>query len=120
LIVEAWIIAVNALLDLRLLSSMVCDYMEILRAIITWLTALSGVVAGVFWIKAARARADAPSETKGVGALLGGYLISQDAKGRYDLHKTLEAQAKWNAWAAYAATAAAILAVVLLFLPQSN
>ena len=99
---------------------MVCRDIEILRTTVTWLVALSAVAAGIFWVKAARARVDAPEGTHGVGSLLGGYLVSQDAKGRYDLHKTLEKQAKWNAWAAYAATVGAILAIILLFLPQSN
>ncbi len=60
--------------------------------IIAWLATISAVLAGVFWVLAARARVDAPPGTAGVGALMGGYLVSQDAKGRYDLHKTLEAR----------------------------
>jgi hypothetical protein len=99
---------------------MICPAIEVLRTVITWLAAISAVAAGVFWIKSARARVDAPDGTHGVGALLGGYLVSQDSKGRYDLHRTLEKQAKWNALAAYAATVGAALAIILLFLPQSN
>jgi hypothetical protein len=36
---------------------------------------------------AVRARVDDPQVSAGVGALLRGYLVSQDSRGRYDLHR---------------------------------
>lgn len=68
----------------------------------------SALLAAVFWAKASRAYVPAPEDTSGVGALLGGYLISEVNGKRIDLHKTLELQSKWNAYGAVAAAAAAV------------
>ena len=85
-----------------------------LHILIAWAAAISAFLAAVFWVMAARAREDAPPETAGVGALLGGYLVSRDAKGRYDLHRTLEKQSRWNSCAAWSAAVAAVLSIGLL------
>jgi len=68
-----------------------------------WLGSVSAMIAALAWFKASIVSVDAPKDTHGVGALLGGYLISEINGKRIDLHKTLELQSKWNARAALAA-----------------
>jgi hypothetical protein len=82
------------------------------------LAALAAVAAAILWWISATVSEPAPPETAGVGALLGGYLISLDRKGnRIDLHKTLEKQSRWSAWAAIAAGVAAALSAVAVCIP---
>jgi len=82
--------------------------------IFTWLTAVASLAAAGLWWKASVVSVPAPPETHGVGALLGGYLISLIKGKRVDLHATLEAQSKWNAYAAQAATLAAVFGAIAL------
>jgi hypothetical protein len=91
-----------------------------LRDILAWAATISALIAvvfwllsAVFWLLSAWARVPAPPDTGGVGALFGGYLIGQDAKGRYDLHATLEKQSFWNKCAAIAAAIAAFAGAIL-------
>jgi hypothetical protein len=63
------------------------------QAIFTWAAALSSIIAVALWITSTMVREPAPKETAGVGALLGGYLIVRDGRGRrLDLPGTLQRQ----------------------------
>ncbi|MCS3741980.1 hypothetical protein FHX16_003972 [Rhizobium sp. BK661] len=75
---------------------------------LNWIAALAGLLAALFWYRAAIAEVPAPKDTAGVGALLGGWLISLSKGKRIDLHKTLELQARWNTRAATAACIGAL------------
>lgn len=80
---------------------------------LSWIAAIGGLVAAWLWWKGTRVEVPAPPETDGVGALMGGYLISVNAKGeRYDLHETLKQQSKWNGRAARASAIVAVIAGV--------
>lgn len=79
-----------------------------LEGAFTWLAALSAVGASFLWWHASRVMVPAPKETQGVGALLGGHLISVLDGKRIDLHATLDLQSKWNARAAKSAALSAI------------
>lgn len=79
------------------------------ETILTWASAAAALVAAILWVLASRATVPAPPETQGVGALMGGYLISMVNGKRIDLHATLDLQSKWNAKAACAAALSAFL-----------
>jgi len=80
-----------------------------IETVCTVIGAVTAVLAAYFWLRATLVKVPAPKDTGGVGALIGGYLISVDEAGnRYDLHKTLENQAKWNIYAASAAALSAL------------
>jgi hypothetical protein len=60
------------------------------------------------WFMSARAEVTASPETAGVGALLGGDIVTRNRKGqRIDLISTMDLQSKWNRYAAIAATLSA-------------
>ena len=70
---------------------------------------MAALIAAVLWLIASRAETPAPSETSGVGALIGGYLIGRNHKGdRIDLMETIKKQSTWNSRAALAATITAV------------
>ncbi|MDA9400657.1 hypothetical protein XH79_18170 [Bradyrhizobium sp. CCBAU 45389] len=82
------------------------------------LTAGLAVLAALLWLKSATVTVPAPADTAGVGALIGGYLISLDKKGqRIDLHETLKKQSSWSAYAAIAAAASAVCSGLAIFYP---
>jgi hypothetical protein len=82
------------------------------------LAAIAATAAAILWWISATISEPAPPETAGVGALLGGYLISLDRNGkRIDLHKTLEKQSYWSARAAIAAGASALLGAIAVWFP---
>lgn len=87
-------------------------------SIFAGLTALASLIAGILWVQACRSEVPAPSNTAGVGGLIGGYLIGLNSKKqRIDLIGTYEAQSKWNSWAA-AATATAAFCASVSFIAQ--
>ncbi len=74
-----------------------------------WATAITALIAAGFWWRSAIVVVRAPKDS-GVGALLDGGLVGIDARGRkFDMHKTLQAQAWWSRWAAVAAGVSAVL-----------
>jgi hypothetical protein len=82
------------------------------------LAAVVAAAAAVLWWISATTSEPAPPDTAGVGALMGGYLISLDRNGRrIDLHKTLEKQSYWSARAAFAAGVSAVLGAVAVWFP---
>jgi len=82
------------------------------------LTAVAATIAAAMWFKSAVVSVPAPADTAGVGALLGGYLISRDKKGRrIDLHETLREQSRWSAYGTIAAGVSAIFAAIAAFYP---
>lgn len=86
----------------------------------TWLAAAFAVVAAWLWFKASTISVPAPPHTRGVGGLMGGYLVSEVNGKRIDLHKTLELQSEKNAQAAIAATVSAILTAISLLAKALN
>lgn len=73
--------------------------------------ALAALIAGGLWLYATRVDVPAPAGTGGVGAPMGGYLITLNSKGeRIDLHATYLKQGEWNGYAACATAIAAVLA----------
>ncbi|WP_375459854.1 hypothetical protein [uncultured Enterovirga sp.] len=87
-------------------------------SVLPWLIAASALIAAVCWLKSTDVDVPAPEHTSGVGAPMGGYLLTTNAKGeRIDLHATLLNQTKWNRWAASAAAASAIFAGLSALLP---
>src|SRR5258708_4980473 len=74
-----------------------------------WLSAIAAICAAYLWWRASTATVPAPPGTHGVGALLGGYLISMSKGARIDLHATMELQSNYNARAAIAAGIASLL-----------
>ncbi len=91
-----------------------------LQATCAWFAAVSGFAAAVLWAVSTCVSVLAPPETQGVGALLDGYLIVKDAKGRrIDLADTLQKQSKWNGYAAAASGLSAFFsALALLPIPH--
>ena len=80
---------------------------------ISILIIVTAAISAYCWLKATRTDVPAPAETRGVGALFGGYLVSKNEKGeRIDLHETLKVQSKWNRRGATWACAAAALTVL--------
>ena len=79
----------------------------------TVISALIAFLSGYFWVRAAIAEVPAPENTSGVGSLMGGYLITKNAKGeRVDLHGTYIEVAKWNGRAAISSACAAAFAIL--------
>lgn len=89
-----------------------------LMPILPWTVATFAMVAGICWWRTAVVVVLAPRDAS-MGALLGGGLITKDAKGRkIDLHQTLKAQARWNRNAAIAASVSAFATVLELALKK--
>lgn len=87
---------------------------KMLEFLLDGVSVLAALIAALCWFKASRVHVPAPAETKGKGALLGGWLIGCLRGERVDLVATTEAQAKWNAGAAGAASVAALFAAASL------
>ena len=81
-----------------------------LEFVLGGISVVAALIAALCWFKASRVHVPAPAETKGKGALLGGWLIGYLSGKRVDLVATAKAQAKWNAGAAGAASVAALCA----------
>lgn len=77
--------------------------MEGAITLFSWVAAIFAMIAALLWMKASTVSVDAPKDSHGVGALLGGLLVSEINGKRIDLHKTLEQQSRWNSNAALAA-----------------
>jgi hypothetical protein len=79
----------------------------------TFIAAVMAFLSAYYWVRAATAEVPAPEDTSGVGALMGGYLITKNAKGeRVDLHGTYIEVAKWNGRAAICSAGAAAFAIL--------
>jgi hypothetical protein len=94
--------------------------MYLVTQILPWLAAISAFAAAALWFKSSIVTRPAPAGTHGVGALLGGAVVVQDAHGnRVDVAGTMQDQSSWNKWAAVAAGVSAILAGVIILTTPS-
>lgn len=72
---------------------------------------LAALIAAVLWFYASKVDVPAPSNTAGVGGLIGGFLIGLNPKNeRIDLIATTTTQSLWNARAAFASAISATCA----------
>lgn len=84
--------------------------MKTFRLIAVFASVALGFLAALAWWWSSRVYAPAGAGTHGVGALLGGDLIGEDARGRrYDVIATAALQSRWNGIGALLTASAVLL-----------